>query len=48
MLHLIVSYSAYANGLNGETKLPMALYAVILLVLLLDTGAGICREIEKN
>lgn len=48
MLHLIVSYSAYANGLNGESKLPMALYAVILLLLLLDTGAGICREIEKN
>lgn len=48
VLHLIVSYSAYANALNGETKLPMALYAVILLVLLADTGAGICQEMGKN
>lgn len=44
MLHLIVSYSAYAYALNGETKLPMVLYAVILLVLLVDTGVGIFRE----
>lgn len=49
MLHLIVSYSAYANAINGETKLPMVLYAVILLVLLADTGIGIYKEImEKN
>ena len=26
ILHLIVSYSAYAYALNGETKLPMVLY----------------------
>jgi len=48
MLHLIVSYSAYANAINGETKLPMALYAVILLALLADTGAGIYREIKNT
>lgn len=48
MLHLIVSYSAYANATNGETKLPMALYAVILLALLADTGAGIYREVTEE
>ena len=44
MLHLIVSYSAYAYVINGETKLPMVLYSVILLLLMMDTGAGIYRE----
>ncbi|MBQ8184814.1 MAG: hypothetical protein IJ036_03400 [Lachnospiraceae bacterium] len=38
-LHVIVSYSAYAYMLNGETKLPMVLYSVILFVLLADVGA---------
>ena len=45
MLHLIVSYSAYAYAINGETKLPMVLYSVILLFLLMDTGVGIYEEI---
>lgn len=45
MLHLIVSYSSYAYALNGETKLPMVLYAVILLVLLMDTGVGLYWEV---
>lgn len=44
MLHLIVSYSAYANVINGATKLPMVLYAVILLVLLADVGRDVYRE----
>ncbi len=48
MLHLIVSYSAYAYVINGETKLPMVLYSVILLLLMMDTGAGIYREIAEN
>lgn len=45
MLHLIVSYSAYALELNKVTKLPMVLYSVILLFLLMDTGVGIYEEI---
>ena len=48
ILHLIVSYSAYAYALNGETKLPMVLYAVILLALLVDTGVGIFLEAAKG
>lgn len=48
MLHLIVSYSAYAYAINGETKLPMVLYSVILLLLLLDTGVGIYEEITEG
>lgn len=48
MLHLIVSYSAYANVINGETKLPMALYSVILLVLLTDVGVGLYKEAMKG
>lgn len=42
-LHLMVSYSAYAFALNGESKLPMVLYSVILLGLLLDVGAYVYR-----
>lgn len=38
-LHVIVSYSSYAFVLNGESKLPMVLYSVILFVLLMDVGA---------
>ncbi len=38
-LHLMVSYSSYAFVLNGESKLPMPLYSVILLGLMLDVGA---------
>ena len=48
MLHLIVSYGAYAYVINGETKLPMVLYSVILLLLMMDTGAGIYREIAER
>lgn len=48
MLHLIVSYSAYALELNKVTKLPMVLYSVILLFLLADTGAGIYEEITDE
>ena len=48
MLHLIVSYSAYAYAINGETKLPMVLYAVILLLLQMDTGVVLYEEIMKK
>lgn len=48
MLHLIVSYSAYANVLNGETKLPMVVYSVILLALLVDVGVGIYKGIKAD
>ena len=44
MLHLIVSYSAYANVINGTSKLPMSLYAVILLAVLTDVGRDAYRE----
>lgn len=42
-LHLIASYSAYAFVINGESKLPMVLYSVILLGLLLDVGAYVYK-----
>lgn len=48
MLHLIVSYSAYANVINGATKLPMPLYSVILLALLVDVGMGIYKEVNTQ
>jgi len=48
MLHLIVSYCAYANALNRESKLPMVIYAVILLVLLVDVGVGIYKTIQED
>ena len=44
MLHLIVSYSAYAYMTNGETKLPMVLYSVILLGILVNVGVDLYRE----
>lgn len=44
MLHLIVSYSAYANVINGTSKLPMVVYAVILLGMLADVGRDVYRE----
>ncbi len=46
MLHLVVSYSAYAFALNGESKLPMAVYSLILLGLMLDVGAYACQIME--
>lgn len=48
MLHLIVSYCAYARILNGETKLPMVVYAVILLILLVDVGVGIYKTVRED
>ena len=48
MLHLIVSYSAYAFALNGESKLPMVVYSVILLGLLLDVGAYVYRLMAEQ
>ncbi|MCI8851936.1 MAG: hypothetical protein HFI31_03865 [Lachnospiraceae bacterium] len=48
MLHVVVSYSAYAFALNGESKLPMAVYSVILLVLLLDVGAYVYRLVAEQ
>lgn len=47
-LHVIVSYSAYAFVLNGETKLPMVLYSVILFGLLLDLGAYVYGQMTKK
>lgn len=46
MAQLIVSYSAYANMLNGETKLPMALFSVILLLELVIIGIDMFREVK--
>ncbi len=48
MLHLIVSYCAYANVLNGETKLPMVVYGVILLFLLADTAVMLYKEMSHD
>lgn len=47
-LHVIVSYSTYAYVLNGESKLPMVLYSVILFVLLLDVGAYVYELMRKQ
>lgn len=47
MLHLIVSYSAYAYAINGETKLPMVVFSVLLLGMLVNTGADVYREAGK-
>ena len=44
MLHLIVSYSAYAYDINGETKLPMVVFSVILLGILVNVGVDLYRE----
>lgn len=44
MLHLIVSYSAYAYMTNGETKLPMVVFSVILLGILVNVGVDLYRE----
>lgn len=44
MLHLIVSYSAYAYMTNGETKLPMVFFSVILLGILVNVGVDLYRE----
>lgn len=48
MLHLIVSYSAYAYAINGETKLPMVVFSVILLGILVNVGADIYRETARQ
>lgn len=48
MLHLIVSYSAYAYAINGETKLPMVVFSVILLGILVNVGADIYRETTRQ
>ena len=44
MLHLIVSYSAYAYAINGETKLPMVVFSVILLGILVNVGVDPYQE----
>ena len=44
MLHLIVSYSAYAYAINGETKLPMVVFSVILLGILVNVGVDLYQE----
>jgi len=46
MAQLIVSYSAYANVINGETKLPMVLFTVMLLGELVIVGIDIYREVK--
>jgi len=48
MLQLIVSYSAYANVINGETKLPMVLFSVIQLAMIACLGADIYRETKST
>lgn len=48
LLHLIVSYSAYAYAMNGETKLPMVLYSVILLGILVNVSVDLYREVNKG
>lgn len=47
MLHLIVSYSAYAYAMNGVTKLPMVLYSVILLGILIQVGVDLYKEVNR-
>ncbi len=47
ILHLIVSYSAYAYAINGATKLPMVVYSVILLGILINTGVDIYKEVNR-
>lgn len=44
MLHLIVSYSAYAYAINGETKLPMVVFSVLLFGMLVNVGVDVYRE----
>lgn len=46
--HVVVSYSAYAFVLNGESKLPMVLYSVVLFGLMLDVGVYAYRLMEKK
>lgn len=41
MLHLIVSYSAYAYAINGETKLPMVVFSILLLFMLVIVGLDV-------
>ena len=43
MLHIICSYAAYAYVINGETKLPMVVYAVILMGILANLGVDLYR-----
>jgi hypothetical protein len=47
MIQLIVSYSAYANVINGESKLPMVLYSVMLLAVLVDVGVDLYRDMTR-
>ncbi len=46
LLQLIVSYSAYAYIINGETKLPMATFSVILIGVLVNVGVDLFREVS--
>ena len=48
MLHLIVSYSAYAYAINGETKLPMVVFSVLLLAMLTNVGVDLYRAAVKG
>ena len=48
MLHLIVSYSAYACAINGETKLPMVAFSVLLLAMLTIVGVDIYQAAVKG
>lgn len=49
MLHLIVSYSAYAYAINGRTKLPMVVFSVLLVGMLMTVGVDIYRAaVEEN
>lgn len=48
MLHLIVSYSAYACAINGETKLPMVVFSVLLLGMLTNVGVDLYRAAVKG
>ena len=48
ILQLIVSYSAYAYIINGETKLPMVTFSVILIGVMVNVGVDLYREVSAQ
>ncbi len=47
MVQQISSYAAYSAVLNGETKLAMSVYALALLVILVDIGVDFYKGLEQ-
>lgn len=48
MGQLLVSYSAYAYALNGETKLPMVTFSVMLLLMLVKVGVDLFLDLRTE